>query len=265
MQSNESLKGRTALVTGATSGIGAAIAEEFAANGASLVINGLGDATTINENIIRISKYYRVACVYSDADLRNADAVTEMFAMAKHKLGAVEILVNNAGVQHVSPIQDFSDAEWDRVISTNLSACFRTSKAALPSMLAENWGRIINIASVHGLVASVNKCAYVAAKHGVVGLTKVIALETASSGVTCNAICPGWVRTPLVEAQIKTNATVSGRSVEEEADRLVAEKTPSGRFASMQSIADLTMFLCSESASEMTGGQYTIDGGWSAR
>ena len=265
MHRNDRLEGRTALVTGATSGIGAVIAEELAARGVSLLINGFGDAAEIEETVHRISTTYKIACIYSNADVRQSEAVIEMFRMAITKIGPVDILVNNAGIQHVSPIQEFSDADWDKVISTNLSACFRTSKAALPSMLANNWGRIINIASVHGLVASVNKCAYVAAKHGVVGLTKVIALETAAADITCNAICPGWVRTPLVEAQIAANAVASGRGIEDEAERLVSGKMPSGRFASMESVAQLTLFLCSESASQMTGGHYVVDGGWTAQ
>jgi len=259
------LKGKTALVTGSTSGIGKGIAEALAAEGANIVLNGFGDADEIEQQRADLAEKSGVAVTYLGTDLSQPKAIAAMISEIEAQFGAVDILVNNAGIQHVSPIEDFDDERWDKVIEINLSSNFHTIKHALPGMRRKNWGRIINVASAHGLSASPFKSAYVAAKHGVVGLTKAVALETGGSGVTCNAICPGWVLTPLVEKQIRARAEESGRSYGEEKLALVAEKTPSKDFSTPEQIGGLAVFLCSSAADQITGAPLSIDGGWMAQ
>ncbi len=259
------LKGKTALVTGSTSGIGQGIAEALAAEGANVVLNGFGKAAAIEALRREIAEKNGVTVTYDGADMSKPAEIARMVKDAEAAFGAVDILVNNAGIQYVSPIEEFPDERWDAVIAINLSSAFHTTKAALPAMRGKGWGRVINIASAHGLAASANKSAYVAAKHGIVGLTKVTALETGGSGITCNAICPGWVLTPLVKKQIEDRAAASGRSYEEEKLDLVAEKTPSKDFSTPEQIGGLAVFLCSASADQITGAPLSIDGGWMAQ
>ncbi len=257
----QTLKGKTALVTGSTSGIGLGIALELAAQGADIVLNGFGDAQTASAQIEALG----VRVAYHPADMSKPDDIAALMVFAAQTFGAVDILVNNAGIQHVANVEDFPPERWDAVIAINLSASFHTSRLAIPAMRARNWGRIINIASVHGLVASRQKSAYVAAKHGLVGLTKVSALELAETGVTCNAICPGWVRTPLVEAQIAARAAAEGCSLLEAQRELLAEKQPSHEFVTPQQLGQLAVFLCSEAASQIRGAAWNMDGGWVAQ
>ena len=259
------LKGKRAVVTGSTSGIGLAIARELAASGANVVINGFGEAQAIEAERSRIETDFGVQAVYLAADLMNADAARSFVDAAAAALGGVDILVNNAGIQHTDPIQDFPIEKWDAVIALNLSAVFHCTAAAVPHMLRQGWGRIINIASAHGLVASENKSAYVAAKHGVVGLSKVTALENAGKGITCNAICPGWVRTQLVERQIEALAQKQGLDIESAARELLSEKQPSLQFVTPEQLGAAAVFLSSEAAAQMTGTTMTLDGGWTAR
>jgi 3-hydroxybutyrate dehydrogenase len=259
------LEGKAALITGSTSGIGLGIARALAAQGADLLLNGFGEAGAIDRLREELAGTHRVRVAYSGADVSRPDQVESMVAQATRELGRVDILVNNAGIQHVAPVHEFPVERWDAIIAVNLSAVFHGTRAALPQMLARNWGRIVNIASVHGLVASVNKAAYVAAKHGVIGLTKVTALETARSGVTCNAICPGWVLTPLVQKQIDDLAAREKLSQEQAKARLLGEKQPSLEFATPEQIGALTVFLCSEAAAQVRGASLSIDGGWSAQ
>jgi 3-hydroxybutyrate dehydrogenase len=259
------LKGKTALVTGSTSGIGQGIAEALAAAGANIVLNGFGEAGAIEKLRGAIAAQHGVTVSYDGADMSKPAEIARMVKDAEAAFGAVDILVNNAGIQYVAPIEDFPDERWDAVIAINLSAAFHATKAALPAMRRKGWGRIINIASAHGLSASPEKVAYVAAKHGIVGMTKVTALETGGSGITCNAICPGWVLTPLVKKQIEDRAAASGRSYDEEKLALVAEKTPSKDFSTPEQIGGLATFLCSASADQITGAPLSIDGGWMAQ
>ena len=260
-----SLKGKVALVTGSTSGIGLGIAQALAAQGADLMMNGFGDAAEIERLRTQIAGQFGVRVGYSDADISKPAAIRAMVAEAARTLGSVDILVNNAGIQFTSPIEDFPDEQWDRVIAINLSGVFHATKAAIPLMKQRGWGRIINIASAHGLVASGQKSAYVAAKHGVVGLTKVTAIELANTGVTANAICPGWVLTPLVQKQLDDRATREGRDVADVTHSLLSEKQPQTRFTTPEQIGGLAVFLCSESAANMTGVPLSIDGGWTAQ
>jgi 3-hydroxybutyrate dehydrogenase len=253
------LDGKVALVTGSTSGIGLGIARALAAEGASVMLNGFGDAAQIERLQSELKARYHAADMARPAEVRGL--VEQTIA----QLGRVDILVNNAGIQHVAPVEDFPDERWDAVVAINLSASFHAIKAALPSMRRNGWGRILNIASAHGLVASVNKAAYVATKHGLVGLTKVVALETAASGITCNAICPGWVLTPLVQKQIDDLARREKISGHEAKRRLLAEKQPSGEFATPEQIGALAVFLSSEAASQVRGATLSIDGGWTAQ
>lgn len=260
------MKNRHAVITGSTSGIGLGIARRFAASGCSIALNGLGDPSQIEGLRSSLEAEYQIKVVYAGADLSQPAGVHDMIAKARSQLGApIDILVSNAGIQHVDPITDFPSQKWDQVLAINLSAVFHGIQAVLPVMLERKWGRIINIASVHGMVASENKSAYVAAKHGVVGLTKVAALECARGGVTANAICPGWVLTPLVQKQIEDRAAADGRSFEEAKTSFLQEKQPSMEFVTPEQIGDLAVFLCSDGASQLTGQALAVDGGWLAR
>lgn len=259
------LKGKKAVVTGSTSGIGLAIAQELARQGADVVINGFGDADAIEKERQGLEQEFGVKATYINADLMDANAAREFIEKSIKALGGIDILVNNAGIQHTDLIEDFPIDKWNAIIALNLSAVFHCSAAALPTMKQQKFGRIINIASAHGLVASTNKSAYVAAKHGVVGLTKVTALETAGTGVTCNAICPGWVRTPLVEKQIQALAEKNGVSVEDAAKELLSEKQPSLEFVTPSQLGQAAVFIASAGAAQMTGTTLSIDGGWTAR
>ena len=259
------LKGKTALVTGSTSGIGLGIARALAGAGADIVLNGFGDAGEIEKLRKGIADEFKVRAIYAAADMSKPDDIAAMVKKAQSELGRIDVLVNNAGIQHVAPIQDFPIDRWDAVIAINLSSSFHTIRAALPQMLKRNWGRIINIASAHGLVASVQKVAYIAAKHGLVGLTKVVALETATTGVTCNAICPGWVLTPLVQKQIDARAKAENISVDKAKLDLLSEKQPSHEFVTPEQLAGLALFLCSDAAAQMRGAALAMDGGWVAQ
>jgi 3-hydroxybutyrate dehydrogenase len=259
------LKNRTAIVTGSTSGIGLGIAHGLAAQGANLVLNGFGDARDIRRLCAQLAEAHGVAVKFHGADMSQPQEIRDMAAFAAAEFGGADILVNNAGIQHTAPLADFPEDKWDAVIAVNLSAVFHATKAVLPAMREKNWGRIVNIASVHGLVASTSKAAYVAAKHGVVGLTKVTALEMADTGITCNAICPGWVLTPLVQRQIDDLAARENIGRDEAQRRLLAAKQPSGDFATPEQIAGLAVFLCSDAAAQIRGASVPIDGGWTAQ
>jgi 3-hydroxybutyrate dehydrogenase len=258
------LHGRTALVTGSTSGIGLGVAQALAGEGANVVLNGFGDAAEIERTRAELAAVHAVHAVYSDADLSRPEAVRKMMAFAEHELGPVDILVNNAGIQFVSPIEDFPDAKWDAIIAINLSSAFHAIKAALPDMKARGYGRIVNVASAHGLVASPFKSAYVAAKHGIVGLTKTVALEAATDGVTCNAICPGYVWTPLVEQQIEDQARSHGIPREKVISDILLAAQPNKRFATVEEIGALAVFLCTDAGASITGTALPVDGGWTA-
>jgi 3-hydroxybutyrate dehydrogenase len=259
------LKGKTALVTGSTSGIGLGIARALAKEGANLVINGFGDAAAIEKERAGLETEFGIKAIYSPADMSKPAEIADMVATAEKTFGSLDVLVNNAGIQFVAKIEDFPVAKWDAVIAINLSSSFHSIRAAVPGMKKRKWGRIVNIASAHGLVASGEKVAYVAAKHGLVGMTKVVAIETANDGITCNAICPGWVLTPLVQKQIEDRAKASGKSVREEEIALLSEKQPMHKFTTPESIGALTVFLSSDAASTISGSAYSIDGGWVAQ
>jgi 3-hydroxybutyrate dehydrogenase len=259
------LKGKVAIVTGSTSGIGLGIAKELAKAGADLVLNGFGDAGEIEAIRSGIERDHGVRVAYDGADMSNGDAVRDLIGRTVEKFGRLDILVNNAGIQFTAPVDEFPAAKWDAILAINLSAAFHGIAAAVPQMKKQRWGRIVNIASAHGLVASTHKAAYVAAKHGMVGLTKVVGLETAGSGVTCNAVCPGWVRTPLVEKQISDIAAERGISQREAAEELLSEKQPSLDFASPEQLGGTVAFLCSGAADQITGTAISVDGGWTAR
>jgi len=259
------LKSKKAVVTGSTSGIGLAIARQLAAHGADVVINGFGDADDIERTRSGLEKEFGRRAHYIGADLSKGEDTRRFIEEAVQALGGIDILVNNAGIQHTALIEDFPTDRWDAIIALNLSAVFHGTAAALPHMKKQRWGRIVNIASAHGLVASVQKSAYVAAKHGVMGLTKVTALETAGQGITCNAICPGWVRTALVERQIEALAQKNGTDIETAARDLLAEKQPSLEFVTPDQLGQAAVFLCSDAAAQMTGTQLAMDGGWTAR
>jgi len=259
------LKGKVVVVTGSTSGIGLAIARGFAAQGADVMLNGLGDAAEIEAVRSGIERDHGVRAFFDGADLTRGDAVRGLVDGTVRTLGRIDILVNNAGIQHTSPIEEFPVDKWDRIIALNLSAVFHGTAAALPHMKKQGWGRIVNIASTHGLVASPFKSAYVAAKHGVVGFTKSTALEAAGTGVTANAICPGWVRTALVETQITALSKSKGLDQEAAARELLAEKQPSLEFVTPEQLAAMAVYLASDAAAQITGTTLAVDGGWTAR
>ena len=259
------LLGKTALVTGSTSGIGLGIAKALAASGANVLMNGFGDADAARALVRDAGAAHHVRVEHHGANLAIAAEVEAMHRYATDVLGGIDILVNNAGIQHVARLEDFPPERWDAVLAVNLTSAFHTTRLVLPHMREKNWGRIVNVASVHGLVASAEKSAYVASKHGLVGLTKVVALETARTDVTCNAICPGWVHTPLVEAQVRARASRDGEGLEAAREALVGEKQPSGAFVTLESLAELTVFLCSPAASQVRGVAWNMDGGWVAQ
>lgn len=259
------LKGKAAVITGSTSGIGLGIARALAGQGASVMLNGFGDPGEIETLRQGLSKEFGVKTLYHPADVSRPAEIKQLIEESSRALGAVDILVNNAGVQHVAPVEEFPLEQWDRVLAIDLSAGFHAIRAALPGMRQRGWGRIINIASAHGLVASAGKAAYVAAKHGLVGLTKVVALETASSGVTCNAICPGWVLTPLVQKQIDALALGQSLTADQAKRRLLAEKQPSAEFVTTDQIGAIAVFLCSQAAAQIRGSAISVDGGWTAQ
>ena len=259
------LKGQVAVVTGSTSGIGLAIAKALAEQGANVMLNGFGDAAEIEKVRASLEKDYGVKALFNGADLSKGDAVRGLVEETVQKMGRIDILVNNAGIQYTALIEDFPTERWDAIIALNLSAVFHGTAAALPHMKKAGYGRIINISSAHGLVGSPHKAAYVSAKHGVVGLTKVTALETAGQGITCNAICPGWVRTPLVEKQITAIAQQKKLSQEDAAKDLLSEKQPSLQFVTPEQLGAAAVFLASPGAAQMTGTTMSLDGGWTAR
>ena len=259
------LKGKTALVTGSTSGIGLGVAQALAAQGAHIVMNGFGDVDAPRAAIEAAGQAHGVRVGYHGADMSRASEIEDMMRYASAEFGRVDILVNNAGIQHVASVQDFPPEKWDAIIAINLTSAFHTTRLALPAMKAANWGRIINVASVHGLVGSAQKSAYVAAKHGIVGLTKVTALETAPTGVTCNAICPGWVLTPLVQKQVDAKAQQLGVSNEEAKKVLLGEKEPSMQFTTPEELGELAVFFCSPAGNNVRGVAWNMDGGWAAQ
>jgi 3-hydroxybutyrate dehydrogenase len=264
LQSTQSLVGRVSLVTGSTSGIGLGIARALAGAGASVVLNGFGKPEEIAETKAKLASQFNVSVSYSGADMSKPDSIGEMVEQTLDSFGRLDILVNNAGIQHVAPLQEFPVEKWDAIVAINLSSAFHTTRLALPAMLKNKWGRIINVASAHGLVASPFKSAYVASKHGIVGLTKVTALETAEQGITCNAICPGYVYTPLVEAQIDGQAKAHGIPREQVIRDVLLAQQPNKRFATVEELGALTVFLASEAAASITGVALPVDGGWTA-
>jgi 3-hydroxybutyrate dehydrogenase len=259
------LRRKTAIVTGSTSGIGLGIATALAAEGCNIVLNGFGDPAEIERLRAGLAERHGVQAAYVAANIAKPAEIRDLVAAAERQVGAVDILVNNAGIQHVAKIVDFPEERWDQVIAINLSAAFHATKAVLPGMIARGWGRVVNIASAHGLVASSEKAAYVTAKHGLVGLTKVTAIETANQGITCNAICPGWVLTPLVQRQIEARAAAAGIAVEQASADMLREKQPMLAFTTPEKIAALAVFLCGEAAATITGAALSIDGGWVAQ
>jgi 3-hydroxybutyrate dehydrogenase len=259
------LKAKSALVTGSTSGIGLGIARALAAQGCNIMLNGFGDPDEIERIRAGLSENNGVTVAYCNADMTRPDEIAALVQATAQQLGSVDILVNNAGIQHTAPIEEFPPERWDAIIAINLSSSFHTIHRSLPLMRKKGWGRIINIASVHGLVASVHKAAYVTAKHGLVGLTKVVALETAGMGITSNALCPGWVRTEMVEPQIIARARELGVDIEEGGRNLLAEKQPSRQFVSVEQLGETVVFLCSPAASQITGVAIPVDGGWTAQ
>ncbi len=257
-------KGKTALVTGSTSGIGLGIAQALAAEGANLVINGFGDVMEIERLRAQLAERHGVKVIYSPADMSKAASIQNMMALAAQELGGVDILVNNAGIQFVAPVEAFPPEKWDAIIAINLSSAFHTTRLALPHMKQKQWGRVINIASAHALVASPFKAAYVAAKHGIAGLTKTVALEVAEQGITVNAVCPGYVLTPLVEKQIPDTAKARGISEEAVRRDVLLASQPTKQFVTVEQVAGLTLFLCTETAASITGAVLPIEGGWTA-
>ena len=259
------LSGKTALVTGSTSGIGLGIARALAAQGADLLFNGFGDATAIERLQADVATEFGVRTAYHNADMSKPAQIEALFQFAEEKFGGIDVLVNNAGIQYTANVEDFPVDKWDAIIAINLSSAFHTSRLALPGMKAKNWGRIINLASTHGLVGSVQKAAYVAAKHGLLGLTKVSALETAHTGVTVNAICPGFVLTPLIQKQIDDRAANEGISIDAAKKALLQAKQPSGEFVTPEQLGELAVFMCSDAALQVRGAAWNMDGGWVAQ
>ncbi len=259
------MRQHTVFITGGTSGIGLGIARQVAKAGHVVAFNGLADDAQVMSLVSELTSLGAAGCHYFDGDMRKPDEIRSMIAAAEAELGRIDVLVNNAGIQHVAPVEDFPTEKWDDVIAINLSASFHTIAATIEGMRARKFGRIVNISSVHGLIASVNKSAYIAAKHGLVGLTKSIALEAATDGITVNAICPAWVRTPLVEAQIEARAAANGTTIAEEAVAIVEERQPTKEFVLTEQIGDLVLYLMSDSAASVTGIAMPIDGGWVAQ
>ena len=255
------LKGKTALVTGSTSGIGLGIAKALARQGATIVMNGFGEVVGPRAEVEALG----VQAVHHPADMSKPAEIEDMMRFAAGKFGRVDILVNNAGIQYVANVEDFPVERWDAIIAINLSSAFHTTRLAIPAMRAANWGRIINIASTHGLVASPQKSAYVASKHAIVGFTKAVALETATTGVTANAICPGWVLTPLVQKQIDARAQKDGIPVDQAKKELLGEKEPSLQFTTPEELGELAVFFCSDAAKNVRGAAWNMDGGWAAQ
>jgi 3-hydroxybutyrate dehydrogenase len=256
---------KVALITGSTSGIGLSIAEELANLGATIILNGLGSMKQVDPIIESLSRKTSQDVMFFDTNLADVSAIESMMTEIQTRFGGVDILVNNAGLQHVASVQDFSPEKWDLLLAVNLSSAFHTCRLALPHMVSKGWGRIINVSSAHGLVASAQKSAYVAAKHGLIGLSKVIALETAGAGITCNSICPGWVLTPLVEKQIHERAAINNQNYDQAKHDLLWEKQPSLQFVKPEHIGELVGFLCSSAAEQITGSAISMDGGWTAR
>ncbi|MAZ48403.1 MAG: 3-hydroxybutyrate dehydrogenase [Halobacteriovoraceae bacterium] len=265
MGQTHKLSSEVVLITGSTSGIGLGIAEHFAGLGAAVVLNGFGDKTEIEAIRVRLNQMNSGKTLYFDADVTSETEIAQMFSETKKQLGDVSILINNAGIQHVSPIEKFPAKKWQQVIQVNLVSNFLTIQNALPAMKERGWGRIINIASAHGLIASPYKSAYVAAKHGVLGMTKTVALEVAEMGITCNAICPGYVRTPLVDGQIADTAKARGLSEEEVIRDVILGAQPTKKFVSVEEISGMAEFLCSDAAASITGTSQSMDGGWTAK
>lgn len=259
------LNGKSALVTGSTSGIGLAIAKALATEGANVMLNGLGDPVAVEQTRAGLAAETGVNVDFNGADLSRPDDIAGLIDAATAAHGPIDILINNAGIQHTDRIEDFPPEKWNAILAVNLSAVFHATRLVVAGMRERGWGRIINTASAHGLVASVDKAGYVAAKHGVIGLTKVVGLENAGTGVTCNAICPGWVRTPLVEAQIEVLAKKSGITIDEAANLLLGGKQPSAQFVQPEQIGASVIFVCSPAADQMTGASLSIDGGWTAQ
>ena len=259
------LQGKSALVTGSTSGIGLGIARALAAQGVNVMLNGFGQASEIEGLRSQLEREHSVKAVFSGADMSRPAEIHAMVAEAIRIFDGLDILINNAGIQHVSPVDEFPLDKWDAIIAINLNSAFHTIRSALPGMKAKGWGRIVNIASAHGLVASPFKSAYIAAKHGVVGLTKTVALETAGMGVTCNAVCPGYVLTPLVEKQIDDQAKAHKLPRDEVIAKVLLERQPSRQFVKIEEVAALTVFLCGDAAASITGTAQSIDGGWTAQ
>jgi len=259
------LKGKSAIVTGSTSGIGLGIARALAAQGCNVMLNGFGDGPQIEKLRAALATEHKVTVLYSSADMSKPLEVAAMVDQVARRFGSVDVLVNNAGIQHVAPVEEFPVEKWDQILAINLSSAFHAIRIALPGMKSRNWGRIINIASAHGLVASPFKSAYVAAKHGLVGLTRTVALETAGKGITCNAVCPGFVLTPLVETQIQDRAKERGISREDAITNVILERQPSKEFVKIEEVAALTVFLAGDAAASITGAAYSIDGGWTAQ
>ncbi len=259
------LSGKVAIVTGSTSGIGLGIARALAEGGASVVLNGFGKADEIEQTREELARSYEVGVYFNGADISKADQVAEMVRHTESELGAVDILVNNAGIQHVAPVEEFPPEKWDAVLAINLSGAFHAIRAAVPGMKKRSFGRIVNVASAHGLVASPFKAAYVAAKHGIVGLTKVVALELAEQGITVNAVCPGYVWTPLVEKQIDDQAKAHKISREKVVRDVLLSKQPNKRFATVEELGAITTFLCTDGAASITGTSIAVDGGWTAQ
>ena len=258
------LKGKTALVTGSTSGIGLGIAEALAAQGANVVLNGFGDKDEIERLRMRLADKHKVRVDYDGADMSKGESIEQMMKTALAAFGSVDIVVNNAGIQHVAPVEEFPVAKWDAILAINLSAAFHTTRLALPGMKQEGWGRIINVASAHALVASPYKSAYVAAKHGIAGFTKTVALEVAEQGITANAICPGYVWTPLVEKQIPDTAKARGLTEEQVKHDVLLAAQPTKKFVTVEEVAALAVFLAGNAAASITGTVLPIDGGWTA-